>query len=514
MTLAERMLLVFEGSKVAHGTTTVGRIGRNGKADSESRIVRQPLTQKIMQGHIEGKQGIGAIPINDDNKCKWGALDIDIYDLDHKELQNTIQKLKLPLLHCRSKSGGAHLYLFIEEYEQAKVVREYLLEMAVALGHSGCEIFPKQDKILADRGDVGNFLNLPYFDADLPQRYCFNKNVESMELEEFLGTIEETRTTVGFLENMRVKKPRKHFKDGPPCLQHLFSEGATGEDRNKKMYNIGIYCIQKHPDNWKAEMETFNQALCSPPLEAKEILDLQKSLEKKKNEYFYTCEQQPFKSFCDKELCMTMKFGVGSSGPEMVESGNLQIILSEPRLYFLTVSGSRIQLSTEQLQNQQLFQRACMEQATVVPPIVPAKKWQQHLQVLMKEGVKQSVPEELTLTGQFKALLREFCTSHIRAMHPEELLQGKPWTDNQGYTSFSMAGLDEFLNLRRFNSYTRAQIQELLKQINGNKNCHGKKNITKADGSRTTIRVWWVPAFENQDVDLPIQEIEKDDIPF
>jgi hypothetical protein len=77
-----------------------------------------------------------------------------------------------------------------------------------------------------------------------------------------------------------------------------------------------------------------------------------------------------------------------------------------------------------------------------------------------------------------------------------------------------MSGLDEFLSIRRFNVYTRAQIQELLRQMNGNKNCHGKKNITKADGSRTTIRVWWVPAFENQDVDLPIQEIEKDDIPF
>ena len=145
MALEKRMLSAFEGSKVAHGTTTVGRIGRNGKADAESRIVREPLTLEIMQGHIQGEQGVGAIPINEDNQCRWGVLDIDIYDLDHNELQARIQKQKLPLLHCRSKSGGAHLYLFLEEYEQAKVVREYLLEMAVALGHSGCEIF--QSKI-------------------------------------------------------------------------------------------------------------------------------------------------------------------------------------------------------------------------------------------------------------------------------------------------------------------------------------------------------------------------------
>ena len=159
MALDKRMLSAFEGSKVAHGTTTVGRIGRNGKADAESRIVREPLTLELMQGHIEGEQGVGAIPINEDNKCKWGALDIDIYDLDHNELQARIQKQKLPLLHCRSKSGGAHLYLFLEEYEQAKVVREYLLEMAEPQAQR-FEIFPSK-MILSERGDVGNFINLP-----------------------------------------------------------------------------------------------------------------------------------------------------------------------------------------------------------------------------------------------------------------------------------------------------------------------------------------------------------------
>ena len=511
MALDKRMLLAFEGSKVAHGTTTVGRIGRNGKADAESRIVREPLTLELMQGHIRGEQGVGAIPINEDNKCKWGALDIDIYDLDHNELQARIQKQKLPLLHCRSKSGGAHLYLFLEEYEQAKVVREYLLEMAVALGHSGCEIFPKQDRILSERGDVGNFINLPYFNAELPQRYCFNDKVEAMELKEFLDAIEFKRTSVAALEKGRTKKPRKNFKDGPPCLQHLFSDGATGEERNKKLFMIGVYCRMKHSDNWKAEMETFNQTLCSPPLDAKEVLALQKSLEKK--EYFYTCEQEPFKSFCDKELCLSTKYGVGDAGAESLEIGSLQIILSEPRLYFLTVAGKRIQLNTEQLQNQSLFQRACMEQEQLVPPTIRPAKWQQLLQKLYSEGVKSEVPEELTVFGEFKALLRQFCTSRIRAMHPEEMLQGKPWTDNQGYTSFTIAGLMEFLHNRRFTAYTRAQVQEQLKRLNDNHECHGHKGITKEDGSRTTVRVWWVPSFESSEVSLPVQEIDND-IPF
>ena len=53
---------------MAHGTTHVGRIGRNGKADADSRIVREPLTSDLIQSHFDGTKGIGAIPINDKNE--------------------------------------------------------------------------------------------------------------------------------------------------------------------------------------------------------------------------------------------------------------------------------------------------------------------------------------------------------------------------------------------------------------------------------------------------------------
>ena len=93
MSLAQDILATFEGSRVAHGTTHVGRIGRNGKADADSRIVREPLTSDLIQSHFDGTKGIGAIPINDKNECRWGALDVDVYDLDHQPLQQKIQKL-------------------------------------------------------------------------------------------------------------------------------------------------------------------------------------------------------------------------------------------------------------------------------------------------------------------------------------------------------------------------------------------------------------------------------------
>ena len=99
MSQANRLLAAYVGATSAHGTTIVGRIGRNGKAESQSKIIREPLTEDLVQAHIDGTHGVGAIPINENNECKFGAIDIDVYDLNHKELQERIRKLKLPLFH-------------------------------------------------------------------------------------------------------------------------------------------------------------------------------------------------------------------------------------------------------------------------------------------------------------------------------------------------------------------------------------------------------------------------------
>ena len=76
----------------------------------------------------------------------------------------------------------------------------------------------------------------------------------------------------------------------------------------------------------------------------------------------------PLKDHCDKDLCKTRPFGVGTEAPDAAHIGGLTILLSEPRLYFMDVDGRRLQLTTEQLQNQMLWQRACMEQIDLMPP--------------------------------------------------------------------------------------------------------------------------------------------------
>jgi hypothetical protein len=95
--------------------------------------------------------------------------------LDHKGLIDRIRKLQLPLVVCRSKSGGAHLFLFSKEWVPAKTMQTTLNQIAAAMGYGGTEVFPKQVRLFLERGDVGNFLNLPYFDAESGLRYAFQR---------------------------------------------------------------------------------------------------------------------------------------------------------------------------------------------------------------------------------------------------------------------------------------------------------------------------------------------------
>jgi len=511
MSQAKRLLAAYVGATNAHGTTVVGRVSRNGKAESQSRIVREPLTEKLVQDHIDGKHGVGAIPINENNECKFGAIDIDVYDLNHRELQQKIQQLDLPLAHCRSKSGGAHLYLFLKEFEKAAIVREYLTEMSILLGHSGCEIFPKQDQIIAERGDVGNFINMPYFDAEMPQRFCYNGATEAMELDEFLDWIEDHRTSLDELELVRtVKKVRQHFEDGPPCLRYLFQNGPLSEPRNKLLFMIAVYCKNKFPDSWQESLEEYNRTLFSPPLPAKEVTTIISQHEKK--DYGYTCKDEPFKSYCDPSLCAMSKYGIGSEAPDAPQVGGLTIMLSEPRLYFMDVNGTRITLTTEQLQNQTLWQRACMDQCMFMPPTTKAQKWQQMVNSLMNQATLLDVPAELTIKGQFSDLLRTYCTSHIRAMAPEEIDMGKPWTDG-AVTKFKLDGLLEFLHNRRFKVESRGAVTQMIRDLGGDNTHLNVVKRTPKGEKRSTVRCWAVPAFDEEEVELPKKEMSND-IPF
>ena len=157
---------IFEGLKIAYGQYQKGERSENGKQQGKAFIVRKNVSDDLWENHLQGKgPALGIIPIREDNTCRWGCIDIDSYNLAHSGLIQSIRNLNFPLIVCRSKSGGAHVFLFTKEFISAALMQQTLKRIAKVLGHEGCEVFPKQTEILVERGATGNFLNLPYYNG-------------------------------------------------------------------------------------------------------------------------------------------------------------------------------------------------------------------------------------------------------------------------------------------------------------------------------------------------------------
>ena len=170
----EKFIQIFSGLDRAYGQTQSRSKNEAGKLEAKSWIEKENLTKEKWHDHLEGKEpSLGIIPIRDDNTCTWGAIDIDTYDgFDHKKLITKIVEKKLPLVVCKSKSGGAHVFLFVKEPATAKDMQIKLTEIAAWLGYGESEIFPKQIE-LNSKG-TGNFLNLPYNHPEFPTRYALD----------------------------------------------------------------------------------------------------------------------------------------------------------------------------------------------------------------------------------------------------------------------------------------------------------------------------------------------------
>ena len=65
---------IFDGLEEAFGTFEIQKQNASGKSTGQARIVREPRTLDNWKGHLSGKgASVGIIPINADNKCKWGS---------------------------------------------------------------------------------------------------------------------------------------------------------------------------------------------------------------------------------------------------------------------------------------------------------------------------------------------------------------------------------------------------------------------------------------------------------
>jgi len=506
--LAEQFIKIFDGLKRAYGTYEVTTSRTDGKQLGQAATKRAKVTVELWAGHLKGDKGIGIVPIRDDNTAVFGAIDVDIYgELDIAEMLKKARALKLPIVPCRSKSGGCHLYLFAKEPIAAELMRKRLGEIASLLGYGQSEIFPKQSEIQAERGDIGGWINMPYFKGIRGLRYAVKENGDAYEPEEFIELVKTFQQSAAFFSKAIERIGQEaDLPDAPPCLQIMASNGIAEGQRNEALYAFGVYCKKASPDDWHNHLASCNQLFFHPPLTPEEIHGAVRSIGNK--DYHYSCNKPPLSLHCNSGVCRTRKHGVGGGDAGHFPSlGQLRKLETEPPIWFWDVDGRSLELTTQQLQTPRMFQSRCMEVLEVMPVLPSAVVWQHMVNDGLANLIRLEAPEDSSSEGLLWSLLEDFCTGRMQAKTKDEVLTGKPWTDvEQNVTWFRMADFMTFLERRHFRAFLPHKITAIFKSRNAN------HKFVKIRGKG--LNLWGVTAFDMPDDILPLSKEIDDEAAF
>jgi hypothetical protein len=501
-----QLMNLFVGYPDAYGTYDKDQAGASSgikvEIKSSARTIAGKVTPQLWVDHIEGKRPIGIIPITKDSKCGWACIDYDNYDVDHAQLVEDIQSKNYPFIVCKTKSGGAHIYVFFQSMQPCSDVISTLRYVCADLGLGNAEIFPKQSSVLYNDGDYGSWLNMPYFGDS---RQGVKKRGTAMSLKEFVSAATKAQCLLKDITPAKDKHRAKDalFSDGPPCLEFLAKQGFPEGTRNNGLMAIATYAKKKYESNWQDVVADLNNRLMDPPLPHSEVESVIKSYGKK--DYMYKCKDQPLCHHCMSSVCISRRYGVGDESNYPTISG-ISVMDTDPALWFVDVCDHRISFSTEELRTYSNFHKVCMEKLFLVFPMLKQATWIEILQAAMNTVTVISMPDEVGTEGNFMELLSMFCRDKQDANSRDVVRAGRVWLDEENKEGarywFRLADLDEFLRLKNFNNYSRPKMTTSIKKIGGN---NGFFNI-KGKG----INVWWVPvsAIDNE-MEISLPDIHK-----
>ena len=418
----KRYIKYFDGYREAYGLADFEH--EEAKIDPESGKKRpvyrwnfEPLTEEIYNSHVEGKISIGIQPCNTDKEARLGVIDIDpkdYADFDKKFFIDKIQEFDLPLIPVESKSGGLHLWIFIDEFMSAKDIVSFLTNLLPLFKlKPNTEIFQKQTELTRDEstGKIGpgQFINLPYYGGE---RKGLNVDGTSFTLDNFLQLIEANTVSKNDLQQITEGIDKKiyegvngDFIDGPPCMAVLskLSKEKNFDGKDRFMYNYHVLVKMKYPDTWEDKVknapvkyfeEIHGNAWTDQKLKAK-IKSWAKT------EKGYTCNQDPLFEHCKKGICVKKKFGVlsGSKGsyPALTNLRKIEIF-EEPEYEFDVTKPDGIGKATvhcksiEHLNDQRKRRNAIAKAAGFLPPLIKGDAEQTVMDELYKTQTTVSPP--------------------------------------------------------------------------------------------------------------------------
>jgi len=484
---SQTFIELFSGNTTGYGVHEYGEVvdGKkelNGKTYTKNEMVLDHL----YEDHLNGKRGLGISPITPNSTCKFGVIDVDVYNSSFDYLLDLIYQHNLPLFPFRSKSGGWHLYMFLEEPVKAKTLIEVLREYCVLLGLSlTTEVFPKQNNLKS--GGIGNWINLPYYNKDKAKAVLVKADRTPATLEEALQIIKSRMATMttakGTLETVELH-------DAPPCLQHIYLKGDT-TSRNNYLFSLAVYFKAKYGDQYETHIDEANRQLGDKQLPSSEVYNsVIKSHEKK--DYTYRCSQDPIVGYCNKITCKNRQYGIGGDEVSELTYEDFYQHMTDPPTYEWVVDGKPLRFEKESdIINQAKFRELCFRTLHKLPGRLKENNWCKIVNsaLLNIKVITIAIEEDMSTGAIFMEHLTEFMTGKSMAIAKEDLLLDKVYHDKDlGAYIFKAKNLYAFLRqVKQFRAYSDAEVRMRILDLGGKSKCYyiNKKN--------RQLRAWQLP---------------------
>jgi hypothetical protein len=488
--LAEKFQALFQGNQDCYGRSELtGEVDEEGKHVARSWLEKQPTTKEVWEAHLKGDVPIGQVPIRSDGTIVWAALDVDVYKdgINVAGFLERIEALNLPIMLCRSKSGGAHALIFFQEPVPVTAVRPKLQEIATFFEIGGCEIFPKQDRIgTSENGDVryGNWLNMPY-DGPASLRFCYKTAEKGYTPSEFIDQADTIKTTLDDFLAIQFSQPPQTLEGGPPCLNYLVQNKMNMVGgRNTLLFNLATFFKKRDPEATNEAMKTFvadwNLRFEKPLTED----ELRKTIFKSQSKrgHHYQCGINLLKQHCNSDICKNCIYGIdGDENAFDPNNKSLIQLQTDPPLYFIDYKKKQLRLTRDEFWSYEQVRKAAMEQARHIPPKMDQEHWLNLVQGYLESVTVVEMPPETTATGQIVDILQHW---RKRASYdPEDLFNGMPVLNKKEDMLFRNQDFRSLLKMEQFRALPDNRVTEFLK------NGLMAENVVAKAGTKS-IRVW------------------------
>jgi len=417
--MEQKLLEIFEGNSELFITTSLtGEVDERGKTIGQTLTVHEPVTLQIWKDHLEGNKRIGIKPEKGE-LCKWGCIDIDpqsYKDYSQKKVIDIIRDNQLPLIPVRSKSGGLHLFLFLDGWYEVKEVLKKLNEWNKNF-FQALEVFP-----------MNKCMNMPYFNMNATTEFAYNESNTPVMIGSFLEMIDKKTLSLKELQEIKVKEfePEEDWKHYPPCVQKMIMDKWAGNHRNDLLYNVGVLEMKKSDgkisiEDMRTILQKRNLEIFTTPMDPKEVeSSVARSVIKK--DYNYKCPPKlgAITPICNKDLCKFRKLGIGSQVPDLIDDfEKIEFTRSTKSIeYSFTFQDEKISIGPDDMKNEISFRVALLKYGIYWITLPKPRSGPSPFEMLMSTIVKKAVENEKmkfedTLGEEKYSFLKKFFESHI-----------------------------------------------------------------------------------------------------